>query len=138
MRHALVKVVRDTQTTYSRGVPEWEIAVLEFIFEDGNVSRLGTYEPVPDRDYPEAVNEFERLVLAYGSDPQSGVPYVASVYGNAGAGVRALGKAIAEAKADEAEAAEAEAEAKRRPAPAAATAPRKARAPRAAADALLS
>jgi hypothetical protein len=104
MRFTNVKVKRDTNTVYNRSVPEWEVPVLEFIFEDGNVERLGTFGEVA-RDYPAPAVEFDRLVRSYGADPQSGIPYVASVYGQASAGVRALGRAIEEAKADDAKAA---------------------------------
>lgn len=125
MRYQRVEVKRDTNTTYVRDVPEWEVPILEFIFEEGNVkptekfidvtaqyagktARVGE-ENVATRDaagYPvQAAVEFDRLVRAYGADSQSGVPYVASVYGQASAGVRALGRAIQDAKAAEAEAA---------------------------------
>jgi hypothetical protein len=103
MRYERVKVKRDLQTMHNKAVPPWEIPVLEFIFEDGNVERLGIFEEV-DRDYPNANVEFARLAKAYGSDPKSGVDHVASVYGNAGAGVRALRKEIDAARQDDAEA----------------------------------
>lgn len=114
MRYVKLKVVRDTNTVYPRSVPEWEVAVLEFIFEDGNVQRLGTFEKVTHSDYPDAGAEFDRLTRAYGADPQSGVPYVASVYGNASAGIRALARAIEAAKEADAEA---DADADAKPAP---------------------
>lgn len=107
MRHALVKIIRDTQTVTSKGVPEWEVAILEFIFE-GNVHPMldkagdPIFETLTDRDYPTAASEFDRLTRCYGEDPQNGVPYVAAVYGQAGAGIRSLGRAIADAKAAEA------------------------------------
>ena len=102
MRHHHVTIKRDTQTSQTKGVPAWEVPVLEFIFEDGNVERLETSELVPDQTYPEAAAEFNRLERAYGVDSQSGVPHVASVYGQAGIGIRALRKAIDEAKAEDA------------------------------------
>lgn len=95
MRYEFVKVKRDTNTVYNRSVPVWEIPVLEFIFEDGNVERTGEFEDA-GREYPEPAKEMERLVLAYGRDPQSGVPYAHSVYGAAGQGIRALKRAIEE------------------------------------------
>lgn len=103
MLYERVKITRDPHTVYNRSVLPWEIAVLEFTFGDGNVTRTGTTErnALP---YPEAANEFQRLEMAYGSDPQSGVPYVASVYGQASAGLNHLRRVIAEAKSvDEAE-----------------------------------
>ncbi len=124
MRYERIKVKRDTNTVYVREVPEWEVPVIEFIFEEGNIERTGTFVDVTSqyhgqtiragdetktvRDeagYPvDAAKEFQRLAAAYGADQKSGVPHVASVYGQASAGVRALARAIADAKAAEAEA----------------------------------
>ena len=103
MRYERVKVTRDTNTVHNRAMPPWEVPVVEFLFDDGNVERLGVFEEVPDRGYPDAVVELDRLVRAYGADPKSGVPYANSVYGNARAGVRSLQKLIDDAReADEA------------------------------------
>jgi hypothetical protein len=101
VRYERVKIKRDLQTMHNREVAPWEVPVLEFIFEDGNVERLEEFLTVKDRAYPDAAKEFARLTQAYGANPQSGVPYAASVYGEAGAGVRALRRAIEEAQADD-------------------------------------
>lgn len=101
MRYERVKVKRDTNTVHNVLVSPWEIPVLEFIFDDGNIERLEEYEDV-SRDYPTAAKELDRLVRCYGADPKSGVPYANSVYGNARAGERVLAKLIEDAKlADE-------------------------------------
>lgn len=100
MRFERVMIKRDTNTVHNRAVPSWEIPVLEFLFEDGNVTPTGVFEQVAI-EYPEANTEFHRLTQCYGADPQSGTPYVAAVYGNAGAGIRALRKAIEEAKTED-------------------------------------
>lgn len=100
MLYERVKITRDPHTVYNRSVFPWEIAILEFTFEEGNVQRIGGVERT-DAPYPEPAEEFNRLVLAYGSDPQTGVPYAASVYGQASQGVNALRRAIAEAKAED-------------------------------------
>lgn len=100
MRYVKVKVKRDVHTVYNRAVPEWEVPVLAFIFEEGNIENLGEFEPV-DRDFPEPGMEFDRLTRAYGADPQSGVPFVASVYGQAQAGIRALKQAMDAARLEE-------------------------------------
>jgi hypothetical protein len=105
MRYERVKIKRDTNTVHNREAPEWEIPVLEFIFEDGNVERTGVYL-TDDKEYPDAVREFDRMTKAYGADVQTNVPHVASVYGNARAGVRALDKAIEAAKLEDEDAAE--------------------------------
>jgi hypothetical protein len=98
MRYERVKVTRDPHTVYNRPVLPWEVAILEFTFGEGNVIRLeGEFES-NDLEYPKPNEEFQRLALAYGSDPQSGVPYVASVYGQASAGVNHLRRAMEEAR----------------------------------------
>lgn len=103
MRYERVMIKRDTNTVHNRAVPQWEIPILEFIFEDGNVTPTGVFEEVAG-EYPEANVEFNRLTQRYGADPQNGTPYVAAVYGNAGVGIRALRKAIADAQVDDSEA----------------------------------
>lgn len=97
MRYERVMVKRDTQTVYNKSVFPWEIAVLEYIFEEGNVTRTNEFEIV-DMPYPAAAEEMFRLEKAYGADPQSGVPFVCSVYGQASTGVNAMRRAIADAK----------------------------------------
>lgn len=100
MRYERIMVKRDSQTTYNKPVFPWEIPILEFTFEEGNVRRLNEFEDVA-MPYPEARDEFFRLEKAYGSDPDSGIPYVASVYGQAQIGVSTLRKLIADAQAAE-------------------------------------
>jgi hypothetical protein len=100
MRYERVKVKRDTNTVHNRAVATWEIPVLEFIFEDGNIEPLGVFEEVKG-EYPDALKELDRLVRCYGADPKSGEPYANSVYGNGRAGVRALQKLIDDSKAED-------------------------------------
>ena len=101
MRYERVKVTRDTNTVHNRAVAPWEIPVLEFLFDEGNVIHLNEFEEIAG-EYPEADKELDRLVRCYGADPKSGVPYANSVYGNARAGVRSLQKLIDDAKSDDA------------------------------------
>jgi hypothetical protein len=100
MRHVEVKITRDTQTAVAKAVPEWEIPVLEFIYDSVNVERTGEYVTV-NREYPSAEFEYDRLCKAYGKDNQSGVPHAASVFGNAGVGIRALKKIMLDERAAE-------------------------------------
>lgn len=101
MRHERIKIIRDTNTVHNKTVCPWEIPILEFLFEEGNVQRTGEFVET-DSDYPDAPSEFQRLTLTYDRDRKSGVPHVASVYGDAGRGVKALAEAIADArKADQ-------------------------------------
>jgi hypothetical protein len=104
MRYERVKIKRDLQTVHNRAMPPWEIPMVEFIFDEGNVEPLGEFVEV-EGEYPEASRELDRLVKAYGSDPKSGVPYANSVYGNARAGVKTLAKMIEDAKSEDLEAA---------------------------------
>lgn len=98
MRYERVKVTRDPHTVYNRPVLPWEVAILEFTFGEGNVHRLDGQFETNDLPYPKPAEEFQRLGLAYGSDPQSGVAFVASVYGQASAGVNHLRRAMDEAR----------------------------------------
>lgn len=129
MRYERVKVTRDTNTVHSREVAPWEIPVLEYLYEEGNVVRTGEFVDVTpgkliNQEYPDGPTEFKRLIDAYKGDPKSGIPYAISVYGNGRAGERALQKLIDDAKSED--------KAAVTPAPT----PRKAR-PAARADALL-
>jgi hypothetical protein len=98
MRYERVKVKRDGNTVHNRATPPWEIPMLEWVFDEGNIERLGVFEEVAG-EYPDAVSELDRLVRVYGSDSKSGVPHANSVYGNARAGIRVLEKLIDDAKA---------------------------------------
>ena len=109
MRYEKVKVTRDTNTVHNREVPPWEIPILEYLFEGGNVVRTGEFvTPTPGKlinqgEYPDPKRELNRLIDAYKSDPKSGIPYAISVYGNGKVGERALQRMIDDAReADEA------------------------------------
>lgn len=100
MRLERCKITRDVNTVYNRAVSEWELPVLQYVFDAGNVVRTGQFE-VSDREYPEAASEFARLASRYGSDPQSDQPYVEIVYGQGRIGVREMEKLIKETQAAE-------------------------------------
>jgi hypothetical protein len=100
MRYERVMVKRDTNTVHNRAVAPWEIPILEFLFDEGNIERTDEFEAVSG-EYPDAAKELDRLVRCYGSDPKSGVPYANSVYGNARAGIRSLQKLIDDAKVED-------------------------------------
>jgi hypothetical protein len=92
MRYVTVKVTRDTNHSHAGDVAPWEIPILELIHDSGNVTELG--DVTVDRDPPEAHDEYVRLESRYGRDVEKGMSYVAQIYGQAGAGVRALQAAI--------------------------------------------
>lgn len=104
MRYVKIKVVRDINAQMPTSVLPWEIPILEIVFGQGNVQETGEFHRVmkdPATAYPAAGAEFDRLTRRYGSDPESGVPYVVSAYGTARSGIEALGRAIdAARKAD--------------------------------------
>ena len=43
MRHERVKVTRDGNTVHNRAVPPWEIPILEYLFDPGNVEPLDEF-----------------------------------------------------------------------------------------------
>lgn len=98
MRYERVMIKRDTQTTHNRAVPPWEIPILEMIFGEGNVEQTGIFEEVEGRDYPEATEEYDRLVSRYKKDPETKIEIVAEVYGQSRKGIKALAEAIDEAR----------------------------------------
>jgi hypothetical protein len=96
MQYVRVKVKRDPQMAVVNLFPRWEIPMLKYTFEDGNVEELDSEEVA--RDYPNAAAEYSRFVKVYGADSKSGIPHVVSVYGEGSRGVRSLQEAIDEAK----------------------------------------
>jgi hypothetical protein len=100
MRHERVIIKRSTETVHNRSVPPWEIPVLEYLFDPGNVEPQGEYVAV-EGEYPTAEGELSRLVQAYGSDPKSGIAHANSVFGNGRKGTTELRKLIDAAKAEE-------------------------------------
>ncbi len=102
MRYVTVKVTRDTQTANSIQIAPWEIPVLEYIFEAGNVEvDEDSGQPADERGYPDAGEEFGRLMKVYGSDTKSGIPHAVSVFGEGRRGLNALRALIDEAKQQE-------------------------------------
>ena len=100
MRYERVKISRDTNTVHNRAVPPWEIPVLEFLFDPGNITTLDEFEEVAG-DYPDAAVELQRLEKVYGSDPKSGIPHALSVFGTGRKGVTELRKLIDGAKTED-------------------------------------
>lgn len=98
MRYERVKIARDTNTVHNRAVPPWEIPVLEFLFDAGNITPLNEFDEVKG-EYPEPSQELERLAKVYGSDTKSGIPHAYSVFGSGRKGIRELAKMIDDSKA---------------------------------------
>ena len=100
MIYEKVKIVRDSNTAYNRAMPAWEIPVVNFIFDAGNVQPTGVLDRV-DRPHPSAEVEYDRLQRRYGEDTKSGVPYVTSIYGPGERGIANLQDAIDAAELEE-------------------------------------
>ena len=100
MRHEKVTIKRDNHTVHNKTMAPWEIPVVEYLFDEGNVIRTGEFVEA-DQDYPDAAQEMHRLTKAYGTDVKTDIPHVVTVYGAARAGVRALAKAIEAAREEE-------------------------------------
>jgi hypothetical protein len=100
MRHEKVIIKRDNHTVHVKTMAPWEIPIVEYLFDEGNVTHTGEYVQA-DQYYPPAAEEMTRLMKAYGSDVKTDIPHAVTVYGAARAGVRALAKAIDAAKEEE-------------------------------------
>lgn len=106
MRHEKIKVNRDNNTVHNTATAPWEIPVIEYVFGEHNVERLGEFVEVSDaRGYPDPGEEMARLTKVYGVDTDSGVAFAVTVYGTARIGVRAMARAIEEAEEADVEAA---------------------------------
>jgi hypothetical protein len=102
MRHEKVIVKRDNHTVHHKTLAPWEIPIVEYLFDEGNVIHTGEFVQA-DQEYPPAAEEMTRLMKAYGSDVKTDIPYAVTVYGAARAGVRALAKAIEAAREEDEE-----------------------------------
>lgn len=97
IRYIKAKVVRSEMHTIIRDFPEWEIPILEAMHQ--SVEKLG--EIVVNRDAPNADEEYDRLERRYSrsenEDGSRGIAYVATIYGQHGAGRIALRREIEKA-----------------------------------------
>jgi hypothetical protein len=100
MRHERVIIKRSAETVHNRSVRPWEVPVLEYLFDPGNVESTGEFVDVTG-EYPGAEEELARMVEAYGTDPKSGIPHANSVFGNGRKGTAELRKLIEAAQAEE-------------------------------------
>ena len=114
MRHERVIIKRDNHTVHNTTMAPWEIPVVEYLFDEGNVTRTGEFVKA-DQDYPDPAQEMVRLMKAYGADVKTDIPFAVTVYGAARTGVRALAKAIESAKEEDDEAARPRTRVRRRP-----------------------
>lgn len=93
MRFVTAEVKRDTNHSHSADYAPWEIPILQFIHEEGNVLVTGE-TVVADRELPDPTDEMARLVTRYGKSEGGKTPIVLEVYGAGQAGFAALTAAI--------------------------------------------
>lgn len=98
MKMSVVKVRMSELHTQQLIVGSWEVPVLKAVHGDEFVKEVSAVSQ--DREPPDAQEEYQRLERRYGLDrEQGGLPYVAQVYGQHGAGVERLQDAIDRAAA---------------------------------------
>jgi hypothetical protein len=75
-------------------VPEWEAAVLEAVHGTQALT-VGPRSKVKGRVLPETAEvDYQRLLVRYGADEVSGVPFVAQVFGLHGVGLQNLARTM--------------------------------------------
>jgi len=97
MKYVSVQLIRSETESVQRDMPPWEVAVLQMVHGPEKVKVVGEKD-VPDQDYPDAYQEFDRLSQRYGADTKSDVYFVAAVYGQPPFGVTKLAEEIERAK----------------------------------------
>lgn len=93
MRYARVSVNRNETSRVSLTIPAWEIPILGLIYGDENVVDSGEFVESPN-EYPAADAEFDRLSRRYKDNTETSVAFVAAIYGQGPAGIRALQREI--------------------------------------------
>jgi hypothetical protein len=93
MRFIKLTLTRSETTIIPLTVVPWEVPLLEAVHGGERITIDGEVE-VANRDYPDAPGEFQRLLLKYKMDTDSGQDYVALVYGGGRLGVEKLEAAI--------------------------------------------
>jgi hypothetical protein len=95
-KYSRVQINRSETTTLTKDVAPWEVAIIAAVNGADRIIEIG--ETPVNRPLPDAGVEYDRLVRKYKSDPNSGVEYVASVYGPGRRGVEVLAKEIEKAR----------------------------------------
>lgn len=87
--HVQVRINKSETTHVTIDVAPWELPVLAAVHGEDRVIPTGVTIPVR-RPKPEPAAEFDRMSIKYKQNRETGVDYVASVYGNGALGVRRL------------------------------------------------
>lgn len=100
----LVSIRRSELHTVEDTLALWEVPVVDAVHDPGSLKVIRDVV-LADRELPDAKSEYERLENRYkrarNDDGSFGLPVVATVYGQHGAGLQALKRAIEEAKIEE-------------------------------------
>lgn len=89
MRFVTAKVQRDTNHSHSADYAPWEIPILQFVHDEGNVTVTGEVVVV-GRALPDPSDEMARLVTRYGKSEGGKTPIVMEVFGAGQGGLNAL------------------------------------------------
>lgn len=100
----VVSIRRSELHTVEDTLALWEVPVVDAVHDEGALKVIRDIV-IAHRDLPDAKEEYERLENRYkrarNEDGSYGLPVVATVYGQHGAGLQALKRAIEEAKVEE-------------------------------------
>lgn len=100
----VVSIRRSELHTVEDTLALWEVPVVDAVHDEGSLKVVRDVI-ISGRDLPDAKEEFQRLENRYkrarNDDGSQGLPVVATVYGQHGAGLQALKRAIEEAKVEE-------------------------------------
>lgn len=101
MRRLNVRLTRSENESAQLAIPAWEIPVLQAVHGPEKVEVDEDSETFDELPYPNAGQEFDRLSRRYKEDIQSGVLFVAAIYGQPPLGLNKLAEAIAAEKSKE-------------------------------------
>lgn len=101
MRFVELKIDRSVELSLVNTFLPWEVEIVMAIHPQGQVQVLGekdypAYEPVSDS----VEAEYNRLVTRFGTDTDTRIPFVTTVYGQGAEGIKALKRAMDEAFAN--------------------------------------
>jgi hypothetical protein len=96
-KYARVNINRSETAVHVIDVPPWEVPVLAAVHGDDRVTVIG--ETPVKKPFPPPEVEFDRLVLKYKADNETGMDYAAAVYGVGQRGIQTLAAEIDKARA---------------------------------------
>lgn len=94
MRKVRIEVRKSELQTQTIEVGEWEVPVLMAVHGPEAVQHVKALPKAKGEVPDDAASEYARLAEKYGSNEESGLAFVAEVYGQHGAGLMNLSRAI--------------------------------------------